>query len=91
MHTRQRRRNFAIAENLLTVAALLEYRGDAQRLLWGEYSVVGAESPRHPLGEIVERCARELAFPQFAGIRANAQALLEHDETLALEAQVRER
>ena len=33
LHTRQRRRNFATAENLLVVATLLEYRADVQRLL----------------------------------------------------------
>lgn len=91
LHTRQRRRNFATAENLLVVATLLEYRADVQRLLWGEYSAVGAEALRHPLGEIVTRCERELAFPQFAGIRSAAQQVIEHDGLTALEEQVRER
>jgi hypothetical protein len=91
LHTRQRRRDFATPENLLTVATLLEYRADVQRLLWGEQSAVGALALRHPLNEIVERCDRELAFPQFAGLRSTVQRLLETDGVDELEAQVQER
>lgn len=91
LHTRQRQRDFATPENLLTVVTLLQYRTDLQQLLWGEYSMIGAESLRHPLTESVARCERKLAFPQFAGIRSMAQQLLEQDGSAALEAQVQER
>jgi len=91
LHTRQRRRDFATPENLLTVVTLLEYGADVHRLLWGEYAAIGAEALRHPLSEIAERCERELAFPQFAGIRSAAQQVIEQDDTAALEAQVQER
>ncbi|HEU5098188.1 MAG TPA: hypothetical protein VFU22_04025, partial [Roseiflexaceae bacterium] len=91
LHTRQRRRDFATPENLLTVVTLLEYGADIDRLLWGEYAAVGAEALRHPLSEIAARCERELAFPQFAGIRGAAQYVIEQDGTTSLEAQVHER
>ncbi len=91
LHTRQRRRDFATPENLLTVVTLLEYYADVHRLLWDEYAAVGAESLRHPLGEIAMRCERELAFPQFAGIRGGAQHTIEQGDVAALEAQVHER
>jgi hypothetical protein len=90
LHTRQRRRDFATPENLLTVATLLEYQADVRTLLWGDADVVGTEALRHPLNEIVEHCERELAFPQFAGLRAAAQHIIEgeHDGVEALEARV---
>ncbi|HMP43090.1 MAG TPA: hypothetical protein PKA05_22135, partial [Roseiflexaceae bacterium] len=91
LHTRRRRRHFATPENLLAVATLLEYSTDVHRLLWGEYAAVGAQSLRHPLGAIVDRCERELAFPQFAGIRSMAQVVCEHGNVVELEAQVAER
>ena len=91
LHTRQRRRDFATPENLLTVVTLLEYGADVHRLLWGEYAAVGAASLRHPLSEIAARCARELAFPQFAGIRSAAQQVIEQGNSTALEEQVQER
>lgn len=93
LHTRQRRRDFATPENLLTVVTLLEYHAEVQRLLWDEHLTAGSAALRHPLNEIAERCERELAFPQFAGIRAPAQQLREGAEggSEALEHQVQER
>ncbi|MBK9713216.1 MAG: hypothetical protein IPO81_18165 [Kouleothrix sp.] len=91
LHTRQRRRDFATPENVLTVATLLEYRADVQRVLWSERGLIGNEALRHPLNEIVEQCDRELAFPQFAGLRRAAQQIIESDDTETLEAQVHER
>lgn len=89
LHTRQRRRDFATPENLLAVATLLDLHADAERLLWDERLSVGADALRHPLNEIVERCERELAFPQFAGLRKEAQRMLDADaDLLALEAEV---
>ncbi len=76
MHTRQRRRDFATPENLLVVAVLLEYRADLIGLLWDDQLVAQTDTLRHPLNAIVERCERELAFPQFAGIRLEAEELL---------------
>jgi hypothetical protein len=69
LHTRQRRRDFATPENLLTVVTLLDYRADVQRLLWDETIALGDDALRHPFHEIVTRCARELAFLQFASLR----------------------
>ena len=77
LHTRQRRRDFATPENLLTVVTLLEYYAAVQRLLWDEQMAVGSLALRHPLNELVEHCERELAFPQFAGIRSTAQQILD--------------
>lgn len=91
VHTRQRRRDFATPENLLTVAILLEYRGDLLGLLWDDQLVAHTDVLRHPLNAIVERCERELAFPQFAGIRGEAEQLLEAGELDALIHQVTER
>ena len=91
--TRQQRRDFAIPENLLTVVALLEYHQLVEALLWDENLAVGAASLRHPLNDIVERCERELAFPQFAGLRTQAAQVLEgahaeHPDGDSLAAQV---
>lgn len=93
LHTRQRRRDFATPENVLVVATLLEYRADIQRLLSSGRIAVGAEALRHPLNEIVERCTRELAFPQFAALRTIAERIVagEQGGTDALEAQVEAR
>ncbi len=91
LHTRQRRRDFATPENLLTVATLLEYRDDVQQLLRSDQAIVGSEAFRHPLNEIVERCDRELAFPQFAGLRQEAHRILEGSGTELLEVQVQDR
>lgn len=74
--TRQQRRDFAIPENLLTVVALLEYHQLGEALLWDENLAVGAAALRHPLTEIVERCERELAFPQFASLRNQANQII---------------
>ena len=92
LYARQRWRDFATPENLLTVATLLEYRAAAQDLLWEEARVSRSAALRHPLHELVERCERELAFPQFAGIRARAQRIVEGDEggVAELERRVRE-
>ncbi|PDW04564.1 hypothetical protein CJ255_02615 [Candidatus Viridilinea mediisalina] len=92
LHTRQRRRDFATPENLLAVVTLLEYRAEVERLLWDEQVTVGSAALRHPLNELVERCARELAFPQFAGLRGVAQQMLDGAQggPEALEHQVHE-
>src|SRR6266496_310324 len=81
LHTRQRRRDFATPENLLVVATLLEYRADVQRILWSERGLIGSAALRHPLNEIVERCERELAFPQFASLRRIALQIHDKDAT----------
>lgn len=93
LHTRQHRRDFATPENLLTVATLLDYRADVQRLLWDETVALGNHALRHPLNEIVTRCERELAFPQFASLRHDAQQIREgaNGGIEYLEAQVRDR
>jgi hypothetical protein len=92
LHTRQRRRDFATPENLLAVVTLLEYHAAAQELLWDERLAMGSAALRHPLNALVERCERELAFPQFAGIRSAAQQVIAGAEggPEALEEQVRE-
>lgn len=77
LHARQSLRDFATPENLLTVATLLEYRADVRRILLSDAVGSAEEALRHPLQQIVDRCARELAFPQLAGIRATAQQILE--------------
>ena len=93
LHTRQRRRDFATPENLLTVVTLLEYHAEVQRLLWDEQLTAGSAALRHPLNALAERCERELAFPQFAGIRGEAQQILDgaHGGPELLEHQVHER
>lgn len=91
VHTRQRRRDFATPENLLAVVTLLEYRADTLHLLWGDREIVGSEPLRHPLNEIAERCERELAFPQFAGLRRAAEQEIEAGNVESLEARVAER
>ncbi|MBP1468951.1 hypothetical protein EYB53_024800, partial [Candidatus Chloroploca sp. M-50] len=93
LHTRQRRRDFATPENLLTVITLLEYHTEVQRLLWDEQMTAGSMALRHPLNELAERCERELAFPQFAGLRGAAQHMLDQARGGAesLEHQVQER
>ncbi|MBX0330170.1 hypothetical protein K2Z83_21100 [Oscillochloris sp. ZM17-4] len=93
LHTRQQRRTFATPENLLAVLTLLEYQAEVQRLLWDEQITAGSAALQHPLNEISERCDRELAFPQFAGIRGTAQQILtgEDGDPETLEHQVRER
>ncbi len=88
LHTQQRRRDFATPENLLTIATLLEYRADIQTLLWNDSALSDLEALRHPLAEIAERCDRELAFPQFAGLRAGVEQVLEREGSAALEAAV---
>ena len=91
LHTRQRRRDFATPENLLTVAVLLEYHAALRGLLWDSQVVAQSETLRHPLGAIVEQCERELAFPQFASIRADAEQALAAGEIATLAHRVQER
>lgn len=74
--TRQRRRNFATPENLLTVVTLLEYCATAQHLLASEALHNQTQALRHPLHDIVTSCNRELAFPQFAGLERESAAIL---------------
>ncbi len=90
LHSRQHLRDFATAENLLTVVTLLEYRADVRRVLLSPLVGTQVEALRHPLTSIVERCERELAFPQLAGLRHTAQRILEsgEDEVRALEQRV---
>ena len=93
LYTHQRRRDFATPENLLTVVTLLQYQAEAQRLLHDGDLVTRADALRHPLNEIVEQCRRELAFPQFHGMRNRAQAIIEGADggPESLEQQVAER
>lgn len=76
LHTRQRRRDFATPENLLTVVTLLEYEAGIRQVLHGDRALIGAQALRHPLNDLVDRCARELAFPQFAGLLPQARRIL---------------
>lgn len=91
LHTRQRRRDFATPENLLTVVTLLAYRADTHRLLWDEHAAIGADALRHPLNDIIARCDRELAFPQLASLRNAAQHIIDDDRAATLETHVNER
>lgn len=75
-HTRQRRRHFATPENLLAVATILEYRAAVQARLDAEIEQQSVKALRHPLREIVERCTRELAFPQFVGLVAVCERIV---------------
>lgn len=90
LHGRQNLRDFATAENLLTVVTLLEYRADVRRVLLSPVVGTQVEALRHPLNSIVERCERELAFPQLAGLKHTARRILEGgaDEVQALEQRV---
>jgi hypothetical protein len=54
---------------------LLEYRAAVQRLLDDEIVQTQAQALRHPLHEIVAACTRELAFPQFAGLVSDCEAI----------------
>ncbi len=92
LHTRQRRRDFATPENVLTVATLLEYRTAVEEVLWTQ-AAASSDTVRHPLNDIIDRVGRELAFPQFAGLRATAEAALMSTtvDIESLEAQVAER
>jgi hypothetical protein len=76
VQTRQRRRHFATPENLLTVATILEYRAAVQARLDAEFEQKHTYALRHPLHEIVERCTRELAFPQFVGLIATCERIV---------------
>jgi hypothetical protein len=91
VHTRQRRRDFATPENLLAVAVLLEYRAELLRLLWDDQLVAQGDLLRHPLNAIVAQCERELAFPQFAGIRSAAEQMLDTGAIVDLVERVQER
>ncbi len=77
LHTRQNRRNFATPENLLTVVTVLEYKATIERLLRSDDPLLQAQQLRSQLMTIVEQCERELSFPQFAGLREQAQAMLD--------------
>jgi hypothetical protein len=93
LHTHQRHRDFATPENLLTVATLLDFRADALHVLQHEHLAIGSSVLRHPLTAIVERCERELAFPQFATLRQHIQSTRGQADidTASLEERVRER
>ncbi|NNJ11951.1 hypothetical protein EKD04_016580 [Chloroflexales bacterium ZM16-3] len=91
LHTRQRRRDFTTPENVYVVAALLEYRADILRVLWDERLIAQADALRHPLNAMVDQCERELAFPQFAGIRTIADQALDAGEIDLLIEQIQER
>lgn len=91
LHSRRRRRDFATPENLLTVATLLEHQQALQRILRSEHLASGALALRHPLNDVVERCERELAFPQFASLRQSARQAIAKGSLAALEDQTRER
>lgn len=81
LHTHQRFRDFATPENLLTVTTLLDYQADVQAVLQQEYLDIGESALRHPLHDIVARCERELAFPQFAALRQHLQHQHQHHDT----------
>ena len=81
--TRERRREFATAENLLTVATILEYRALVQQLLDNEYASGARTALRHPLNELRDACERELVFPQFVGLVAEAERLIADEWALA--------
>jgi hypothetical protein len=91
LYTHQRQRDFATPENLLTVATLLEYRADVQYVLQHEYLTIGNPALYHPLTEIVERCERELAFPQFAVLRQHMAYGQDAATVEGLEMRVQER
>jgi hypothetical protein len=90
LHTRQRRRDFATSENLLTVATVIEYEAAIRRVLRGDQALIGAQALRHPLNDLADRCSRELAFPQFAGLLPRARRILDGADggVAALEARV---
>jgi len=90
LHTRQRRRDFATAENLLTGATLLEYEAGIRGILHGDRTLIGAQALRHPLNDLADRCGRELAFPQFAGLLPQARRIIDGADggVAALEARV---
>src|SRR5262249_8317613 len=75
---------------MLTVVTLLEYEASIRHILHGDRTLIGAQSLRHPLNDLADRCARELAFPQFAGLLPQARRVLAGAEggTAALEARV---
>lgn len=88
VRTRQRRRHFATPENLLTVATLLEYRAAVATILDLEATRPSAQAVTHPLQEIIDMCTRELAFPQFAGLVRDSEAIIagyDRQTTLDLE------
>lgn len=90
VHTRQRRWHFVALENLLSVATILEYRAAVQARLDAELVQHSAQALR----ETVERCTRELAFPQFVGLVATCEQIVAGytDQTTAdLERVVEER
>jgi hypothetical protein len=90
LHTRQRRRDFATAENLLTVVTLLEYEAGIRNVLHGDRTLIGAQALRHPLNDLADRCRRELVFPQFAGLLPQARRIIDgaNGGVAALEARV---
>lgn len=77
VQARQRRRLFATAENVLTVATILEYRNLVQARLDVEAASDAGQTLRHPLREIVDGCTRELAFPQFTGLVRRCERIVE--------------
>jgi hypothetical protein len=84
VHTRQRRRNFATPENLLTVVTILEYQAFTQRLLDREEAHDPLSALQHPLYDIVDACSRELIFPQFAGLEREARVYVEAQDEQAV-------
>lgn len=77
LHTRQNRRSFATPENLLTVLTVLEYKAAIGRLLRSDNPLLRSQKLRSQFMTISEQCERELSFPQFAGLREQAQAMLD--------------
>lgn len=77
VQTRQRRRHFATAENLLTVATILEYRSAVQKRLDAEVVSNESRAQSHPLRELIDACTRELAFPQFTGLVRTCEQIVE--------------
>jgi hypothetical protein len=84
VYTRQRRRNFGTAPNLLTVVTILEYQRDIEELL-NSPLLKGSQRLRHPLNDTVDNCTKELAFLQFAGLINEAKEILEGYDTTSIE------
>ncbi len=80
--TRQRRRDFATPENLLTVATLLEYANAVQSALESESILTPDSTFVHPLHDILHHIEREWIFPQFAGLKRQGEEIITGHHTL---------
>jgi hypothetical protein len=85
VQTRQRRRHFSTPENVLVVATLLEYQAKVHTVLATEAALGRAQAFQHPLTSILDTCARELVFPQFASLVNEAIEIVEQHTTVSIE------